>query len=208
MIVERKSHCTKKMVSDEMAVFIGLGANLGQREANLRRAAWAISRLPGVSWNPVNGTSSLYETSPVGGTVGQAFFLNSVLRISTELSPLGLLTELQSIETGLGRTRDLHWGPRVIDLDILHWDGLVLNSSELILPHALLHERLFALEPLAEICPGGVHPLLNRSFHELAGLLRTRSSDASVDLMANPNWVVQPVDAALGATPAIALCAG
>jgi 2-amino-4-hydroxy-6-hydroxymethyldihydropteridine diphosphokinase len=124
---------------------VGLGANLGDREATLRRAAELLdaSRL-----------STIRETDP-WGPVEQPRYLNAVAEIATELTPRALLERLLSVEAQLGRTRDdgVRWGPRTIDLDLLVLGDLVVDEPGLELPHPRLHERLFVLEPLAELAP-------------------------------------------------------
>ncbi len=124
--------------------YVGLGANLGDREAALRRAAELLgaSRL-----------STIRETEP-WGLVDQPRFLNAVAEVETELEPRALLEWLLQIESRLGRVRDgTRWGPRAIDLDLLVLGGLVVDEPGLELPHPRLHERLFVLEPLAELAP-------------------------------------------------------
>lgn len=97
--------------------------------------------------------SSIIETDPVGGPPGQGKFLNAVVKIHTDLSPHALLACLQSIELGLGRVRKEHHGPRTIDLDILFYDDVVIQTPELTIPHPLMHEREFVMNPLNEIAP-------------------------------------------------------
>ena len=129
--------------------FVGLGANLGEREATIRRAV----RLLGAS-----RVSTLRETEPVG-YVDQPRFVNGVAIVETALDPRALLDRLLEIERELGRTRDgPRFGPRTIDLDLLLYDKLVLDEPGLTLPHPRLHERAFVLEPLAELDPTLVVP--------------------------------------------------
>lgn len=132
-----------------MIVYIGLGANLGERQQTLRRAIELVKKIPAVNLLRV---SSFYESEP-WGVVNQPNFINAAIKISTELEPLTLLDALQRIELELGRVRREHWGARTIDLDILLIEGLELTSERLTVPHKLLFERDFALIPLAEICP-------------------------------------------------------
>jgi 2-amino-4-hydroxy-6-hydroxymethyldihydropteridine diphosphokinase len=134
--------------------FIGLGSNLGDREAYLEAARRMLSGSVGVL---LAGASSLYETEPVGYT-DQSWFLNQVVEVATGLDPWELLLVLQGIEHDLGRQRLIRWGPRVVDLDVLLYGDAVLNSPELIVPHPRLYERSFVLSPLAEIAPDHVHP--------------------------------------------------
>ncbi len=142
-------------------VYLGLGSNLGSRCANLRAGVMAL--LPAVT---VLTQSSMYETPPWGVT-DQPPFLNMVLRGETGLPPHDLLHILKQIERQLGRVPSMRYGPRLIDIDILFYDDLVLASPELTIPHPLLHERAFVLVPLAEIAPDLVHPILNQPVRAL-----------------------------------------
>lgn len=142
---------------------IGVGSNLGDRQANI---AAAIERLRGARGIAGVQPSSVYETEPVGGPA-QGPYLNAAARIDTTLDALGLLRLLLSIEASLGRVRAERWGPRTIDLDLLLFDREVIHTPELILPHPHLHERRFVLEPLAEIAPGALHPTLGKNVYEL-----------------------------------------
>ena len=144
-------------------VAIGLGANLGDREATLREAVQRIARL-----GRIEAVSSTYETAP-WGKADQPEFLNAALVLDTALAPRDLLDALLEIERGLGRdrSREQRWGPRAIDLDILLY-GDVVSTGDPAIPHPRLHERAFALLPLAEIAPGLVHPRLQARVDELA----------------------------------------
>jgi 2-amino-4-hydroxy-6-hydroxymethyldihydropteridine diphosphokinase len=137
--------------------YIALGSNLGEREAHLAAALRALRDTAGVR---VERVSSWYETRPVGGPPTQGNYLNGAAELSTTLSPEALLAVLLAIETANGRERTVKDGPRTLDLDLLLYDDLVRESPDLILPHPRMHERLFVLEPLAEIAPGAVHPTL------------------------------------------------
>jgi 2-amino-4-hydroxy-6-hydroxymethyldihydropteridine diphosphokinase len=135
--------------------YVGLGANLGDREATIRRAVELLSAAPGVS---LVGVSTLRETDPVG-YLDQPPFLNGAAAVETELAPPELLAVLLEIERELGRRRDgARFGPRTIDLDLLVVDGYVADEPGLTVPHPRLHERRFALEPLAELDPALVVP--------------------------------------------------
>jgi len=130
--------------------FVGLGSNLGEREATIRRALELLDRARGVE---VIAVSMLRETEP-WGPVEQPPFLNGVAELETGLEPEALLAVLLEVERELGRTRSgERWGPRTIDLDLLLHGDAVLELPGLTLPHPRLHERRFALEPLAELAP-------------------------------------------------------
>ena len=127
-----------------MIAYVGVGANIGDREATIRAA---IAALPGVV-----AVSELRETDPVGVTE-QPAFLNGAVAVETELSARELLESLLMIERGLGRERGPRWGPRTIDLDLLLYGGETVDEPGLTVPHPRLHERRFALEPLADLDP-------------------------------------------------------
>lgn len=128
--------------------FIGLGANLGDREGNIRAALARLDATPGVR---VERVSALRETAPVGGPPGQPPYLNGAARLSTTLAPRALLERLLAIEAALGRVRAERWGPRAIDLDLLLYDDLRIEEEDLSVPHPRMRERPFVMEPLAEI---------------------------------------------------------
>ncbi|MDD3692529.1 MAG: 2-amino-4-hydroxy-6-hydroxymethyldihydropteridine diphosphokinase [Oscillospiraceae bacterium] len=131
---------------------LSLGSNLGDREAMLRKALSALSFLPKTT---VLNTSFVYETKPVG-YLNQQSFLNAVVLIDTKLSPKALLGSCLGIEAALGRKRNIKNGPRVIDIDLLLYQGVTCNSDELTIPHPRLAERAFVLIPLADIFPNGI----------------------------------------------------
>jgi 2-amino-4-hydroxy-6-hydroxymethyldihydropteridine diphosphokinase len=147
---------------------VGLGANLGDREATLRVAAEELGRRRGVR---LLACSQLRETTPVGGPP-QGAYLNGAVLIEAWLGPEALLGELLVIEQEAGRIRRERWGPRVLDLDLLFSPGLTLETPTLTVPHPRLRERRFALEPLVEVAPWAVDPVTGESYAALlAGLL-------------------------------------
>lgn len=129
--------------------FVGIGSNLGDRETNLTRAIDLLSAEDGIE---VVAVSELRETDPVG-PVEQGPFLNGAVEVETSLGPLELLGRLLSVENRVGRVRNERWGPRTIDLDLLLYGGERVNEADLTVPHPRLHERRFALEPLADLDP-------------------------------------------------------
>lgn len=149
--------------SVEQEVVLGLGSNLGDREAAI---AGALARLSARGFR-VRLRSSLYLTEPVGGPP-QGFFLNAVAAGATAASPEALLADCLAVEQELGRVRREPNGPRTIDVDILFYGALVRPGPAPIVPHPRLTERRFVLEPLAEILPDLVHPALGASVRELA----------------------------------------
>lgn len=132
----------------ERTAYLALGANIGDREANLREA---VRRLREGGCN-VTAASSMYLTRPVGVT-DQPDFLNAVIRVVTDLDPRDLLRVCRGIEESSGRERTIRWGPRVIDIDILLYEGVMMDETELVIPHPRILERAFVLVPLAEIAP-------------------------------------------------------
>jgi 2-amino-4-hydroxy-6-hydroxymethyldihydropteridine diphosphokinase len=141
--------------------YVALGANLGDREATIRAA---VAALPGVV-----AVSSLRDTAPVG-VVDQPRFLNGVAALETDLSARELLETLLDVERALGRERAERWGPRTIDLDLLLYGEEVIDEPGLTVPHPRLHERRFALEPLAELAPSALIPGRGRVSDVLAEL--------------------------------------
>jgi len=132
-------------------VFLSLGSNLGDRESNLFEAVKKISEISEVK---IDKVSNIYETEPVG-YLEQGKFLNMAVKLLTELPPLELLEHLQNVENMLKRTREIRWGPRTIDIDILMIDDLKINTKELVIPHPRMFERAFVLIPLKELIETG-----------------------------------------------------
>lgn len=143
---------------------IGFGSNLGDRSATIRAAADELRAAPGVQ---SVRRSSMHETDPVGGPPGQPAYLNAAAVVETTLSPRELLDRLLEIERQLGRQRRERWGPRTIDLDLLLYDDRVIDEPGLTVPHPRMHERRFVLEPLVEIAPDMIHPVLRATVREL-----------------------------------------
>jgi 2-amino-4-hydroxy-6-hydroxymethyldihydropteridine diphosphokinase len=132
--------------------FLGLGSNLGDRWAHLRRA---VDQLRAGSRAPVTAVSRVYETSSVGGPLGQGPYLNVVveLAVAPGADPYQLLEECRRLEAAAGRVRAARWGPRTLDADVLWIDGVVLDDAELTVPHPRWRERRFVLAPLRELAP-------------------------------------------------------
>ena len=143
--------------------YISIGSNLGDRLGYIREA---IAKLEQSQEIEIRRASSVCETEPVGHKE-QPCFLNMVLGLETTLEPLNLLEHLLGIENQMGRKRDQAWGPRNIDLDLLLYDDVVINSDRLTLPHPRMHQRRFVLVPLAEIAPKVVHPSLKKTVEKL-----------------------------------------
>jgi 2-amino-4-hydroxy-6-hydroxymethyldihydropteridine diphosphokinase len=143
-------------------VYLSLGSNVGDREANLRTA---LERLPaaGVA---VLRVSPIYETEPVAFT-NQRWFLNLAVEATTELFPLQLLARIQRVERALGRVRTIVNGPRTIDIDILLYGQAVVGRPELEIPHPRMAERRFVLAPLADLAPEVRHPVTRKTVREM-----------------------------------------
>ena len=174
--------------SSSATAYLGLGSNLGDRAAVLRAALTALDDHPRICVDFDAGLGSLYESSPVGVPSSQPAYLNSAVRVRTTLDPAGLLSQVLSIEAGLGRTRRQRWEARTIDIDLLLYDDLVVDDESLSLPHPRMHRRRFVLEPLAEIAGDLLHPRLRVSIASLARKIRLASPDDSVVRVAGPNW--------------------
>ncbi len=145
--------------------YLSLGSNIGDRAAHLREAVSQIE-----TTGKITAISSFYETEPVEFTQ-QALFLNCAIGLETALVPQELMSHLLEIERELGRERLQKKGPRTIDIDILLFGNVAMNSPELTIPHPAMAERRFVLEPLAEIAPRVVHPILRKTITELLAQL-------------------------------------
>ncbi len=143
-------------------VFLGLGSNRGDRKKNISKAIKLLEK----SGQKVLRVSSLRETKPYGYKK-QKKFLNAVVKLKTKLLPLELLKLCKKIEKKIGRTESFRWGPREIDIDILFFGEKTIKNKKLTIPHGDLHNRTFALQPLTEIAPNFVHPVLKKRVSEI-----------------------------------------
>ncbi len=145
--------------------YLSLGSNVGDRKAHLRDALARLGRL-----GRVVAVSSFYETEPVEFT-RQPWFLNCAVALETSQTPRKLMTAILRIEEEMGRRRVQKKGPRSVDIDILMFENIVMDSKELTIPHPAMHQRRFVLEPLAEIAPELLHPVLKKTISELRDAL-------------------------------------
>ena len=157
-------------------VYLSLGSNLGDRSANLRTA---IERLGEAG--AIKAVSGFYETEPVEFR-DQPWFLNSVVALDTNLTPVELLKKVLAIEHEMGRIRTRDKGPRSIDIDILLFGDQLIEERGLKIPHPAMHQRRFVLEPLAEIAPEVVHPQLRKTARELLAALPAGQAVHRLDL--------------------------
>ncbi len=152
-------------------VYLALGSNLGNKSGNLQRATKEIAEKVGT----VSAVSSVYETAPWGFQSPNAF-ANSVIRVKTGLSPTLLLQLTQEIEERMGRTKKSSgntYQDRIIDIDLILYDDLVINTPELIIPHPHFHKRMFVLEPLCDISPDLKHPVFQKTIRQLLDEINT-----------------------------------
>ncbi len=159
--------------------FVGFGSNLGNSLEICTEAIRVLSRTSGVSLQKV---SSFYGTEPVGCR-DQGWFINGVLEIQTTLAPHALLARLLRIENLFGRERGQRWGPRTLDLDLLFYGDVILQSPALTLPHPAICHRRFVLEPLAEIHPEKIHPLFSKSVFQLLREWKLREEEQQIQRM-------------------------
>ena len=146
-----------------ITAFIGIGTNVGDRKKHIEQAMRLLENPPNVK---IIKSSALYVTEPIG-YVGQDWFLNCVVEITTTIPPHELLYHCQAIEEQMGRTRTMMWGPRTIDLDILLYNDECIADDALVIPHPNMHKRRFVLVPLVEIAPDIIHPTLNKTVTDL-----------------------------------------
>lgn len=149
-------------------VYLSIGSNMGNKKDNLD---FGIKQLQQIQQIKDIMVSSYIETEPYG-VLAQDTFLNGAVSLQTILSPEELLDALHEIEAAAGRERLIHWGPRTLDLDILFYDDLIMDSKNLIIPHIDMANRSFVLEPLAQLCPGKVHPVLRETIQQMRDKLR------------------------------------
>ncbi|MCX6003630.1 MAG: 2-amino-4-hydroxy-6-hydroxymethyldihydropteridine diphosphokinase [Chloroflexi bacterium] len=159
--------------SQPVKIYLGLGSNMKDRQDNLRRAMSLLSQKI-----HINQVSPVYDTAPVGNTE-QPRFLNLVCEAATSLTPMELLTLVKGIETNMGRETEPPNSPRLIDIDILFYGNLTINTHKLVIPHPRLIERAFALTPMADIAPNLVHPVNGKSIKELLWSLKDSSNDVT-----------------------------
>ncbi len=156
-------------MSRQHRAYIGLGSNLGERNDILNGAVESLNDRPLIE---VTRVSSFIETDPVGGPP-QPPYLNGAAEMNTVLSPIKLLYALHDIEQDFGRERLERWGPRTLDLDLLLYEQQIIDTNVLTVPHPRLHTRRFVLEPLNEIAPHALHPILNKTVESMLETLET-----------------------------------
>lgn len=164
---------------------IGLGSNLGDRQAHLDLAVAALAAVPGVS---VCAVSPYHETAPVGGPAGQGAFLNAAAVLETTRGPEELLAVLNDVEESAGRVRTVRWGERTLDIDLLLFGDRVLNTPRLRVPHPRMALRRFVLAPLAEVAPDAIDPVTGRSVRDLLANLDRRPGYVAIASRPRLRW--------------------
>lgn len=157
----------KKIIKRKTGIniaYLSLGSNVGDREEYIEQAVFLLGKHPKLE---VGRHSTNYETEAEGGGGSQPPFINAVVEVRTKLSPYELLDACHEIEATLGREREIEWGPRTIDIDILLYNDEVISDEKLQIPHPLMHERVFVLKPLREIASQVMHPILEKSIQSL-----------------------------------------
>ncbi len=163
---------------DSTIAYIGIGSNLGDKLFNCKYSIDKINQLPGCN---VSAVSAIFKTEPVGVT-GQPWYANCVVELSTTQGPSQLLNGLLLVESDMGRIRKKRWEARIVDLDILLFGQEIIESDNLIIPHPLLHKRQFVLEPLYQLAPDLVHPVLKSTISQLLNKLPIRHRQTIVAL--------------------------
>lgn len=150
-------------MTGEVIAYLGLGSNLEPRLRYLARGLKGLASHPGIR---VLRRSAVRETAPVGGPP-QGPYLNAVVEVATSIAPRGLLEACRAIEGASGRRRSLRWGPRTLDIDLLFYGDIILCEADLEVPHPRIRERRFVLEPLVDLAPDMIHPLLGVTLRDL-----------------------------------------
>ncbi|OIP80770.1 2-amino-4-hydroxy-6-hydroxymethyldihydropteridine diphosphokinase [Candidatus Peregrinibacteria bacterium CG22_combo_CG10-13_8_21_14_all_44_10] len=158
-------------------VFLGLGSNMGDKLGNLTSSYDVLESL-GLN---ILEKSAIYESEP-WGWLDQSSFLNQVLKVETNLSPESLVRVCKEAEKQVGRIDSFKWGPRVLDVDVIFYENMVVNKPECSIPHHLMHERRFVLEPLNEIAASAVHPVFGKTVSELLASCEDQGSVVRTDL--------------------------
>ena len=157
------------MTVNNRSAIVSIGSNMGDKLENCRTA---ISRLDGLAHTSVTSCSRFYRTAPVD-YLDQDWFVNAAVKIDTFLTPHKLLAALQKIQRLTGRRHDsIRFGPRILDLDIIFYEDLVIESAELVIPHPRMHKRRFVLQPICDIDPTIVHPVILKNIRTLLTLLK------------------------------------
>ncbi len=169
------------MTREKKTAYLGLGTNLGDRLANLNYSLELLFQKPGLQ---LKACSNIYETKPVGGPE-QGLFLNACIALETSLAPGELLQTMLIVEHKMKRVRKERWGPRIIDLDLLVYEGTIVNTPVLQLPHPRLAKRDFVLLPLADIAPELFIPGINQTVKQI---LAGRKTNSDVKLYPGSDW--------------------
>lgn len=159
--------------------YIGIGSNISDKIGNCKKAIELLEKNTNIA---IKKTSSFYETAPVGYK-DQDWFVNCAVEIETDLKLLSLLSLCQAIESEMGRTREIKFGPRIIDLDILLYDNDIIDDKDLRIPHPEMHKRRFVLQTLSDIAPDIIHPVLKIT---IARLLRDVNNGGAVKKIVSP----------------------
>jgi len=166
-----------KMKKGGVIAYLALGSNVGDREEYVEQAIFLLEKNPNIQ---VIRRSTNYETQAEGAG-SQPPFINAAIEIKTKLDPYKLLELIHEIEAALGREREMEWGPRTIDIDILTFGNEIISDEKLQIPHPLMHERLFVLKPLKDIAPNLMHPILEKTVESLFDERKTESGETYDD---------------------------